>query len=249
VSEVATPKQAAGPKQAAREVIAGKPGASARAWLGPLTIVVALLFALDTYLVATQSLLPIDVPLTIWVQQFPWGPIAFVFNVMNVTAGYTQAAVGVGAVILVFVWDRRGGWLMAIGAISSLLDNELKVMLERHRPTPDLVHIVTPAPGFSYPSGHAVFFTWISFMLAFAVAPRIRPGLHWIPWVSAAVVIVLGCIARVWAGAHWPSDVIGGFLLGIGWCAFVLWLPERWLPAPRWTWFRRRRGRTSPSQP
>jgi undecaprenyl-diphosphatase len=244
VSQAARQPEAASPKEAAAEVIAGQPGPSARAWLGPLTIVVAVLFAIDTYLVATQSLLPFDVAVTAWVQSFPWGPIAWVFNLMNVTAGYIQGAVGVAAVILVFIWDRRGGWLMAIGAISSLLDNEIKVMLERQRPTPDLVHILTPAPGYSYPSGHAVFFTWISFMLAFAVAPRIPPRLRWIPWVVAAVVIVLGCVARVWAGAHWPSDVIGGFLLGIGWCSFVLWLPERWLPAPRWTWFR---GRFRPS--
>jgi len=51
-------------------------------------------------------------------------------------------------------------------------------------------------------------------------------------------VIVLTCIARVWAGDHWPSDVVGGVLLGIGWSAFVLWLPERWLPSPSFRWFR-----------
>jgi membrane-associated phospholipid phosphatase len=238
--EEASPNEAASPKAAAAEIIAGRPGPSARRWLGPLTIGVALLFVIDTYLVATHSVLPIDVPITTWVQGFTWGPIAWVFNLMNVTAGYTQGAVGVAAVVLVFIWNRRGGWLMAIGAIASLLDNEIKVMLARQRPTPDLVHILTPAPGYSYPSGHAVFFTWISFMLAFAVAPRIRPGLRWIPWVVAAVVIAVGCTARVWAGAHWPSDVIGGFLLGIGWCSFVLWLPERWLPAPNWSWFQGR---------
>jgi undecaprenyl-diphosphatase len=240
MSQAATAHEAASPKEAAGEVIAGQPGPGARRWLGPLTIVVFALFALDTYLVATQALLPFDIPIALWVQHFPWGPIAAVFNLMNVTAGYPQGVVGALAVILVFIWDRRGGWLMAIGAISSVLDNEIKVMLERHRPTPDLVHIVTPAPGFSYPSGHAVFFTWISFMLAFSIAPRIRPGYRWITWVAAAVVIVLGCMARVWAGAHWPSDVIGGFLLAIGWCSFVLWIPERWLPSPSWRWVRRR---------
>jgi len=34
--------------------------------------------------------------------------------------------------------------------------------------------------------------------------------------------------------------VIGGAMLGIGWSAFVLWLPERWLPSPSLKWFRER---------
>src|ERR1700694_917197 len=243
MSEWAKQQEAASPKEAAAEVLAGQPGPSARTWLGPLTLVVWVLFAVDTYFVATNALLSFDIPITTWVQSASWGPIAWVFNLMNVTAGYTQGAVGVAAVILVFIWDRRGGWLMAIGAIASVIDSEGTLLLERHRPPADLVHILAPAPGYSYPSGHAVFFTWIRFMLAFAVAPRIRPQFRWIPWVVAAVVIALGCTARVWAGAHWPSDVIGGFLLGIGWCSFVLWLPERWLPAPSWKWITSRRAR------
>jgi undecaprenyl-diphosphatase len=240
MSQPASVEQPPSPKQAAEEVIAGKPGESARAWLGPLTIAVAVMFAMDTYLVATQPLLPFDVPIAVFVQSFPWGPVTYLFQLTNDTAGYIQGVVGVAAVILLFIWNRRAGWLMAIGAISSLLDNEIKLLMARQRPTADLLHILTPAPGFSYPSGHAVYFTWMSFMLAFALAPRIRPRYRWIAWVAAAMVIVIACTGRVWAGAHWPSDVAGGFLLGIGWCAFVLWLPERWLPSPTLTWIRGR---------
>jgi membrane-associated phospholipid phosphatase len=238
--------QAASPKEAAEEVVAGDPGETARRWLGPLTLVVAALFAIDTYLVATNALLlPFDLPVTTFVQQFPWGPVTYLFDLTNKTAGYIQGVVAVAAVILLFVWNRRAGALMAIGAISSLLDNEIKLLMARQRPAADLVHILTPAPGYSYPSGHAVYFTWMSFMLAFAVAPHIRPSRRWLVWVAAAVVIVVACLGRVYAGAHWPSDVLGGFLLGLAWCAFVLWIPERWLPAPSWRWIRGRRPTTT----
>jgi membrane-associated phospholipid phosphatase len=244
MSQASMPTEAS-PKKAAEEVIAGKPGESARAWLLPLTIAVAVMFAMDTYLVATNALLPLDIQIALFVQHFPWGPLTYVFELTNNTAGYIQGVLGVAVVILLFIWERRAGWLMAIGAISSLLDNEIKLLMSRQRPQADLLHILAPAPGYSYPSGHAVYFTWMSFMLAFVVAPRIRPRYRWIPWVVASVVIVLACTARVWAGAHWPSDVVGGFLLGLGWCAFVLWLPERWLPSPSWSWVRRRRRQTS----
>ena len=154
---------------------------------------------------------------------------------------------GAVAIVLLFVVERRAGWLMLIGSISSLLDNIIKLVISRPRPTVDVVHILTPASGFSYPSGHAVFFTWLSFMLAASLAPRIKPLLRPVLWLAAIVVIVLACMARVWAGDHWPSDVMGGVLLGAGWSAFVLWLPERWLPSPSVRWFRGRLRRRSPS--
>jgi undecaprenyl-diphosphatase len=220
------------------------PGLSARAWLGPLTAIVAALFALSTYLVATRPLLPFDVPVATFVQRFPWGPVTHVFELINATAGYVQVAVGVVAIVVLFVWERRAGYLMAIGATSNLLDNVIKMLIARERPSASLVHILSPAPGYSYPSGHAVFFTWLSFMVAFAVAPHVRPRYRWALLAGAATVVLIACLARVWAGDHWPSDVLGGFLLGLGWSAFVVWLPERWLPSPGWRWFR---GRLAPS--
>jgi undecaprenyl-diphosphatase len=233
------------PKKAAGEVLAGDPGQAARKWLGPLTLVVALLFVVDTYLVATRPLLPFDVPIASFVQTFSWGPLTYVFDLINITAGYWQVAVGAAAVLVLLIWERRAGYLIAIGSVSSLLDNLIKLWMARQRPTADLVHILTPAPGYSFPSGHAVFFTWLSFMLAFSLAPHVRPALRWMLWTAAAAVILLACLARVWAGAHWPSDVAGGFLLGLGWSAFVVWLPERWLPSPSWKWFRVTRRRAA----
>jgi undecaprenyl-diphosphatase len=245
----ALPKDAAAPltepKQAAAEVLAGRPKETARRWLGWTVLVVFALFAIDTYLVVTTSVLPGDIWVATFVQQLNWGPLVSAFNVINVTAGIWQVAVGLGAVILMFVVERRAGWLLAIGSISSLLDNIIKLVISRQRPPADLVHILSPTTGFSYPSGHAVFFTWLSFMLAFSLAPRVNPRLRPILWIMAAIVIVLTCLARVWAGDHWPSDVIGGVLLGIGWSAFVLWLPERWLPSPSFRWFRGRARPTS----
>jgi membrane-associated phospholipid phosphatase len=201
------------PKQAVAEVIAGRPGPTARRWLGPTAFVVFVLFAIDTYLVVANDVLPFDVPIARFVQQFNWGP---------------------------FIYERRAGWLMLIGSISSLFDNIIKLIISRQRPPADLVHILSPTTGFSFPSGHAVFFTWMAFMIAVSLAPKTRPSLRPILWILVVLVILLTCIARVWAGAHWPSDVIGGVLLGVGWSAFVLWLPERWLPSPSFRWFRGR---------
>jgi len=225
------------PKQAAAEVLAGQPGPTARRWLGPTALVVFVLFAIDTYLVVQNQVLPLDVPIARFIQQFNWGPLVYPMELINASAGYWQVLLGAVAVVALFILQRRAGWLMLIGSISSLLDNVIKLVISLQRPTVDLVHILTPGTGFSYPSGHAVFFTWLSFMLAVAIAPRVPRVYRPILWMLAIVVIVLTCLARVWAGDHWPSDVVGGVLLGVGWSAFVLWLPERWLPSPSRRWF------------
>jgi undecaprenyl-diphosphatase len=186
----------------------------------------------------TNRVLGFDVPIARFIQQFNWGPVVYPMQLINTAAGYWQILIGLVAVVALFIFNRRAGWLMLIGSVSSLLDNIIKLLIERQRPTVDLVHILTPASGFSYPSGHAVFFTWMSFMIAVSIAPKVKAVYRPILWIIAATVIVLTCLARVWAGDHWPSDVMGGVLLGIGWSAFVLWLPERWLPSPSFRWFR-----------
>ena len=230
------------PKRAAAEVFAGRPGPTARRWLGPTAVVVLALFAIDTYLVVQNQLLPFDIPIARFIQQVNWGPLVYPMELINASAGIWQVLLGAAAVVALFILDRRAGWLMLIGSISSLFDNLIKLAISRQRPPADLIHILSPTTGFSYPSGHAVFFTWMSFMVAVSLAPKIRPAYRPILWIVAAVVIVLTCIARVWAGVHWPSDVIGGVLLALGWSAFVLWLPERWLPSPTFKWFPWRPG-------
>jgi membrane-associated phospholipid phosphatase len=218
------------PQAPAPEVMAGRPGRAARAWLGPVTIAALALFALDTYLVESGALGSLDLQAARFVQRFPWGPLVYPMELINWLGGYRQIVLGLIVVGALFVYERRAGLLMAVGGVSTLIDNVLKLSLQRPRPTADLVHVLTPASGFSYPSGHAVFFTWMAFMVAEAISSRIAARYRPIPWLLAACIIVLTCLARVWAGDHWPSDVVGGFLLGVGWSAFVLWLSERLPP-------------------
>jgi len=179
------------PKQAAAEVIAGRPGPTARRWLGPTALVVFVLFAIDTYLVVANDVLPFDIPIARFIQQVNWGPLVHVMDLINASAGIWQVVLGFIAVVALFIFERRAGWLMLIGSISSLLDNIIKLIISRQRPPADIVHILSPTTGFSYPSGHAVFFTWMSFMIAVSIAPKIRPAFRPILWSIAAILIVL----------------------------------------------------------
>src|ERR1700716_2816417 len=116
----AEPKDAsaplAEPKQAAAEVLAGQPGPTARRWLGPTALAVFVLFAIDTALVESYSLLSFDVPITNFIQQFNWGPLVYALELLNAGAGIWQVLIGLVAVVVLFFVERRAGWLMAIGS-------------------------------------------------------------------------------------------------------------------------------------
>jgi undecaprenyl-diphosphatase len=195
--------------------------------MGLLALAAALFFALDTYLVVAGPRPAFDLPVALYVQGISWGPLTYVFDLINSIAGWLQLAFAVALVGIVLLLNRRDGGLMVLASIASLLDNVLKTVVARERPTADLVHIVTPAGGYSYPSGHATFFTWVSFILAFLVASHSSSRWRWVPWVLAGIVIALAGTARVWAGDHWPSDVAGGFFLGLGWSAAMIWTADR----------------------
>jgi membrane-associated phospholipid phosphatase len=230
---------------AVKEVLAGEPGPAARHWLGPLVVVAFVLFALNTGVVLSgESRAGFDVPVERAVQNLPWGPLTYWMTLTNTPGGGIQDLFGAALVAGLFIWERRAGYLMALGAIGSLIGEVVKASIQRHPPPADLATVLNPSSGHSYPSGHAVFFTWLCFMLATCVSPRVRPMWRKWLWSASGLVIFLACAGRVWAGAHWPTDVIGGFLLGLGWSAFILWVPERWLPPPRRRWMR---GRTRES--
>ncbi len=240
-----TPNEA---QQAAAEVATGEPGRHARRFLGPLALACAVLFGVDAWIVTSFGFTGFDRLVELFVQKFPWGPIGYLFDLTNALGGIKQLVFGLLVALVFAIWDRRAGWLLFIGSGASLIDNLLKISFQRHRPTADVVQVLSPEQGYSFPSGHAVFFTWLAVMVAASLAPRIAPRFRPLLWAAAGFVIIIACLGRVYDGVHWPTDVVGGFLVGLGWSAFVLWLPERWLPTPSRTWWTRgRRARSATS--
>jgi len=84
-----------------------------------------------------------------------------------------------------------------------------KELVARGRPADLLahVHLRASAQGFGYPSGH----TAVAFATMTAIALAARPRWRWVAWGVAAVV----GLARVYVGAHFPLDVLGGAGLGL----------------------------------
>ncbi len=84
---------------------------------------------------------------------------------------------------------------------------------------------------YAYPSGHVARTVVLLGLLAWVALrelPRLRRPFA-APTVMLAVVggVALMGVARIGAGQHWPSDVLGGALLGVAWLAVVMWLDRR----------------------
>lgn len=99
--------------------------------------------------------------------------------------------------------------------LGDLIGTGLKIVIARPRPPEEFLHAVTPRIDFGFPSGHALhavlFYGFIAFIIWYHV-----PNLWWRLGAVAglALLALMTGMSRIYLGAHWPSDVVGGFVIG-----------------------------------
>ena len=119
-------------------------------------------------------------------------------------------------------WKR--GWRTAllyagIVAGGALLIATLKAVIGR--PRPDLLPHQDQVTSASMPSGHAG-----NMLIVLLAAARLWAPSRGLAALAIVLAIAIG-VSRVMLGVHWPSDVIAGWAIGLGWVAGCLMLARR----------------------
>ncbi len=144
---------------------------------------------------------------------------------------FAQSKLTTSIALLISVWfgfQKR----IALGVwfFSSILLGEITLKLLKHfvaRPRPVTNGELALAHGFSFPSGHALasalFYGSLALLLCYSNA---NARLKTIGAIILLFWIFLMAYDRVFLGVHYPSDVLGGFCLGIAWscCSLALYL-------------------------
>jgi len=188
-----------------------------------LGLLLLALFAGLTVYAAGNTYMPFDVSLERSIQAVSWGPLVTVFNWFDWLEGSRQLYAGIGAIVVVAVINWKKAPLIAVGAMAGPIYSIVQGIIQRPRPSADLVNVIRHTGSFSFPSGHVVFFSWVLVLLIVCLAVgRLSRPLLAVVWIAAALVLLLDCIGRIYLGEHWPSDVLGGLALGLGWTSLVL---------------------------
>lgn len=107
-------------------------------------------------------------------------------------------------------------YLAVVQIGSNTLNPAVKFLYERERPD------IIPRRGWydwaAYPSGHAIASSAVLITLAI-VLYRVK-GWRW-PGFAIAPLLAISLFSRVYLGVHWPTDVIGGVLIGGVWLGFT----------------------------
>ena len=131
-------------------------------------------------------------------------------------SGDSEIVIMLGIVLLLVKSLRnKYGVKFAIAALSSTaLYQGMKYIFQR--PRPDIALRLIEESGYSFPSGHSMNCLVSYGILAYLILKYCENArLAKIFSVGLGLIIILIGLSRVYVGVHFPTDVIGGWSLGI----------------------------------
>ncbi len=200
----------------------------------PAAIVLVLLASVLGVWTAGDNVLVFDVRMSEWVQRWE-GNLPAALQRTGDMLGDTPAAITAVLLSIGIAAALRGWRLVAFFVLVGFLrviGTGLKPIFESPRPTAPIssevrVRISEAAEGLGYPSGHSMTAAMIASMAVVVVWNATTDA-----FIRTAVVVLAVLYAglvgwsRIWVGAHWPTDVLGGWAYGVA-LVLLAWVLTR----------------------
>lgn len=181
-------------------------------------VLVAVAFAVLTFLVKTMPSFAIDLQITRTIQLINFPFFASLMTIVSWPGFGPQSVIITGLIVLVIYgfglhWEAVMALIAAV--FSTAINVLVKDLVQRARPTTGMVNVIATLNSYSFPSGHVMFYLGFFGFVWFLVFSLLKPSLkRSLLLVFFGGLIVLVGASRIYLGQHWASDVLGAYLLG-----------------------------------
>lgn len=178
-----------------------------------------IIFVVLAIFVGKSPINPLDLSISHHIQQIrnSWldqlmivvsrlGDVAFAFSFMLLAA----------LLFFIFRYKRASTFVVAVSG-TGVVTFLLKKIFSRARPTQEHVTLIDVYQNHSFPSGHTlsyvVFFGFLIFLMQQlkSLPNYLKTGVK----VFSYFMLIVGPLSRIYLGAHWFTDILGGVMLGL----------------------------------
>jgi undecaprenyl-diphosphatase len=130
----------------------------------------------------------------------------------------------IASLFFFLAYRRREAYFTLAVILPDLFNMLIKILIHRPRPTLENAKLFLSFNHSSFPSGHVVHYVvFFGFLLTVMIVDK-NISLFWkffIGIISAFLILTVS-ISRIYLGAHWATDVIGGYLFGFVYLRIIL---------------------------
>lgn len=179
-----------------------------------------------TFFVLKHPISSFDINVTHEIQQLKMGHLTTVMEFISIFGDFAIAITSIIIASLLFFryYYKREAYFTIAVVIPDLFNILIKILIHRPRPTLENAKIVFKFTQTAFPSGHVVHYVvFFGFLLTVMIVnKKIPPFWRLFIGISSIFLILTVSISRIYLGAHWATDVLGGYLFGFIYLGIIL---------------------------